>query len=59
MAGRALTELLRTGPSIDSVRAERSEHRVATDTASGRYEVKLYKSRVGTTEYVDYTETTR
>jgi arylsulfatase A-like enzyme len=59
MMGRALTELLREGPSPDSLRVERTVHRASADLAKGRYEVVLHKSRVGMTEYVDYTETKR
>ena len=59
MMGRVLSELLRSGPAIDSIRVERTVHRVATDTTIGRYELELHKARVGTTEYIDYTQTKR
>ena len=59
MAGRVLTELLRNGPPAESVRVERTVHRVATETASGRYGIELHRSRVGATEYIDYTKTSR
>jgi hypothetical protein len=59
MAGRVLTELLREGPPAESVRVERTVHRVATETGSGRYGIELHRSRVGATEYIDYTKTSR
>jgi hypothetical protein len=37
MAGRVLAELRRDGPPVEAVRVERIVHRVATETASGRY----------------------
>ena len=59
MAGRVMHELLRTGTTIEAVRVERTVHRMTTATASGRYELELHKSRVGTTEYIEYTQTKR
>ena len=59
MTGRVMTELLRDGPAIDSVRVERTVQRVGADIANGRYEVDIHKSRVGTTEYIDFTQTKR
>lgn len=59
MAGRVLSELLREGPAVESVRVEHSVDRVGADTANGRYDVELHKARVGPTEYVSYTQTTR
>jgi arylsulfatase A-like enzyme len=59
MSGRVLTELLRDGPSPDSIRAEPSVHRVKAEWADGRYEVELHKVRVGKTEYIDFTQTKR
>jgi arylsulfatase A-like enzyme len=59
MAGRVLSELLRTGPSSNSVRVERIVHRVTTETDGARYEVELHKARVGSTEYVTNTQTKR
>jgi arylsulfatase A-like enzyme len=59
MAGRVLHEILRTGPAPDSIRVERNVHRVTTTTTSGRYELELEKARVGTTEYISQTRTTR
>ena len=59
MAGRVLTELLRDGPPAESVRVDRTVHRVATETARGRYAIELHRSRVGATEYIDYTKTSR
>jgi arylsulfatase A-like enzyme len=59
MAGRVLTELLREGPPAESVRVERTVHRVATETAIGPYRIELHRSRVGATEYIDYTKTSR
>lgn len=59
MSGRVLTELLRDGPAPDSVRAESSVHRVSTAWEGGRYEIELHKVRVGTTDYLDFTQTKR
>jgi predicted AlkP superfamily pyrophosphatase or phosphodiesterase len=59
MAGRVLQELLRNGPTAESVRVERTVHRASTATADGRYEVELHKGRVGKTEYIAFTKTTR
>ena len=59
MVGRVMAELLRDGPAIDSVRVERTVQRVATDTANGRYEIEVHKSRVGATEYIGFTQTRR
>jgi arylsulfatase A-like enzyme len=59
MTGRVLGELLRSGPASSSIEVERSVQHVATKTATGVYELRLHTSRVGQTEYIDYTETTR
>jgi hypothetical protein len=59
MSGRVLSELLRSGPDPQSVRVERTSHRVSTAMTSGRYELELDKARVGTTEYIMQTRTTR
>jgi hypothetical protein len=59
MAGRVLGELLRSGPSPATIKVEKTVHHVAAKTSTGRYEITLHKSRVGRTEYVDYTETSR
>ena len=59
MTGRVLGELLRSGPASTAIKVERSVQHVATKTANGVYELTLYKSRVGQTEYIDYTETKR
>ena len=59
MAGRVLGELLRSGPAPAAIKVEKTVHHVAAKTPSGLYEITLYKSRVGQTEYVDYTETGR
>lgn len=59
MTGRVLGELLRSGPAPTTVKVERMRHQVAAKTATGVYEITLYKSRVGQTEYIDYTETSR
>jgi hypothetical protein len=59
MRGRVLRELLRAGPAPDSIPVERTVHRVQTSTANGRYELELQNVRVGTTEYIEQTRTTR
>jgi predicted AlkP superfamily pyrophosphatase or phosphodiesterase len=59
MAGRVVSELLRAGPSSESVRVERTTHRVSTAITNGTYELELHKVRVGATEYVAYTQTKR
>lgn len=59
MSGRVLTELLRDGPASDSIRAGRTVHRATTSWEGGRYEVELHKVRVGTTDYVEFTQTKR
>ena len=59
MAGRVLGELLRGGAEPASIKVEKTMHRVDTKTATGTYQITLYKSRVGGTEYIDYTETSR
>jgi arylsulfatase A-like enzyme len=59
MSGRVLRELLRGGPALDSIKVERSVHRVSVDQPPGRYELELHKVRVGTTEYIDSTQTKR
>jgi hypothetical protein len=59
MTGRVLSELLRSGPSVESMAVQRTEHRVSAPIPGGRYEVKLHVARVGTTEYIESTETTR
>ncbi len=59
MTGRVLSELLRDGPAPASINVEKTVQRVTTKTATGEYQLTLHKSRVGQTEYVDYTETTR
>jgi hypothetical protein len=59
MTGRVLRELLRDGPTAESVRVERTVHRVETATPNGRYVLELQKARVMGTEYVEQTRTTR
>lgn len=59
MLGRALTELLLDGPSPDSIRVERTVHRAGAQLPKGRYELELHRSRVGRTDYLDYTQTKR
>lgn len=59
MAGRVLTELLRDGPPAESIRVERTVHRVATNLTDGHYELELHRARVGATEYIEYTRTSR
>jgi arylsulfatase A-like enzyme len=59
MSGRVLTELLRDGPGGDSIPANRIVHRATTEWEGGRYEVELHKVRVGTTDYVEFTQTKR
>jgi hypothetical protein len=59
MTGRVLHELFREGPAIESVRVERMVHRASSAISNGRYEVELHKARVGKTEYIAFTKTTR
>jgi hypothetical protein len=59
MVGRVPEELFRNGPAPERVTFERTTHRVETKWEGGRYEVTLHKVRVGTTEYVEFTETKR
>jgi len=59
MLGRVVRELLRDGPAPATVRVERTTHRVATETTHGRYELALHRSRVGPTDYLDFTQTRR
>ncbi len=59
MLGRVMTELLRDGPTPDTVRVERTVERVQAATAQGRYALELHRSRVGTTDYLDFTQTKR
>jgi len=62
MTGRALTELLRDGPGLSSVRMMR-DSLVAVTTlpapSSLRYRVTAYRTRVGGTLYFDSTRTRR
>jgi arylsulfatase A-like enzyme len=57
MSGRVLTELLQGGPDSESIRVDHSVHRAATAWKDGRYEVELHKVRVGTSDYLEFTET--
>jgi arylsulfatase A-like enzyme len=59
MAGRVLHELLRDGPAPDSVRFDKSTHSASTALPDGAYRLELHTVRVGQTEYLDYTKTTR
>ncbi len=60
MTGRVLHELLRDGPAPESIKVERATHRVAADDLpDGAYRLELQTVRVGATEYLDHTRTTR
>lgn len=59
MSGRVLTELLRDGPAAESVAVERAVHRVSAGEGGGGYELELHTTKVGRTEYVDFTRTRR
>ncbi len=59
MLGRVMSELLRDGPAPDSVHVQRTVHRATTGTTQGRYELELHRSRVGPTDYLDFTQTKR
>ena len=59
MAGRVLTELLRDGPTPESVKVTREIRRASTKLANGGYEMELHEARVGTTEYVDFVQAHR
>jgi len=52
MTGRPLRELMRDGPALRSVNVTRSE---VTATAASGYSVTLYRSSVGSVDYVDST----
>lgn len=59
MTGRVLTELLRDGPDPATIAVTRHTARVEAPHPTGRYVLELHTSRVGATEYVDFTRTTR
>ena len=57
MSGRIITEALRDGPPIASIRVT---HTVDTvKTPDGRYELAAHKSTAAGHRYLDFTEVTR
>jgi predicted AlkP superfamily pyrophosphatase or phosphodiesterase len=59
MQGRVLHEIMNVGPDPSNGKWETSRHEVRTVADGVEYRLELQKSRVGMTEYVDFTKTTR
>lgn len=59
MQGRVLREILNGGPESSSLNPEVSTYEVSAVVDGIEYRLELQKSRVGATEYVDFTRTTR
>lgn len=59
MSGRVLKELLRDGPAPEAVPVETKTVRTEFAGKEGRYELELNRSKVGQTDYINFTKVSR